>query len=109
MAHRIFNDSSGTSWLVLAVYPTLAERRSHAERRTGEHKIDPEPRRKDVRRQRVRRGMKTGWLVFKATGARRRLAPIVANWDTCRVEELEKLLHRAIAARRTGDPVTPGP
>jgi hypothetical protein len=103
MNHRIFTDSNGTDWLVLAVYPSSEERRSHDDRRSGEHVLSPEPRRKTQRRQAVRRSMQKGWLVFKADGARRRFTPIIDNWDTCPVAELEKLLGLAIAARRTGD------
>lgn len=104
MAHRIFTDSSGTDWLVLAVYPTSEERRIHADRRSGEHALDPEPRRVAKRRQKVRRSMEKGWLVFKAAGVRRRLAPITRDWDTCTVGDLELLLVRAKPARRASDP-----
>lgn len=107
MAHRIFTDSNGTSWLVLAVYPTSAERRSRGDRRSGEHPIYPEPRRKKERRQIVRRNMEKGWLVFKADGARRRFTPIIEDWDTCPVAELEKLLEGAIPARRASDARAP--
>jgi hypothetical protein len=51
--------------------------------------------------------MQKGWLVFKAEGSRRRFTPIIDNWDTCPVSELEKLLDLAITARRTGDKSRP--
>ena len=104
MAHRIFTDSKGTSWLVLAVYPSSEERRSHAERRSVHDPAYEEQRRKVVRRQTVRRSMEKGWLVFKAEGSRRRLTPITENWDTCSEGDLEVLLERATSARRAGDP-----
>lgn len=104
MAHRIFSDSNGTSWLVLAVYPSSLERRSHKDRRFADEPDYEEQRRKVVRRQIVRRSMETGWLVFKADRARRRLTPITENWDSCSASELELLLQRATPARRSGDP-----
>ncbi|MDQ6716981.1 MAG: hypothetical protein M3Z17_01400 [Gemmatimonadota bacterium] len=104
MAHRIFADSSGASWLVLAVYPSSEERRSHRERRSGQNALDPEPRRKGVRRQVVRRTMQKGWLVFKGPLGRRRLTPILKGWETCPVQDLERLLQKAMAARRSSDP-----
>jgi hypothetical protein len=105
MAHRLFTDSDGTDWLVLAVYPRSEERRSRADRRSGEHPLfDAEPRRVAVRRKTVRRSMESGWLVFKTAGARRRFTPIMENWETCSILDLQKLLHRATPSRRSSDP-----
>lgn len=104
MAHRIFTDSNGTSWLVLAVYPSSEERRLQGERRTLHNPDYEGQRRKVVRRQIVRRTMEKGWLVFKAERSRRRLTPITENWDSCPASELETLLERAIPARRSSDP-----
>lgn len=104
MAHRIFTDSDGTPWLVLAVYPSAVERRINAERRTVHDPLYEEQRRKVVRRQTVRRTMEKGWLVFKAEGARRRLTPITEDWEECTVSDLQALLDRAAPARRSSDP-----
>lgn len=103
MAHRIFTDSNHVTWLVLAVYPHVDERRSERDRRTAEFPIKVEKRVRE-RRVRVRREMERGWLVFKADNGRRRLAPIVDGWDTFSDDELDKLCRRATPARRLSDP-----
>lgn len=103
MAHRIFTDSKGVTWLVLAVYPHVEERRTERDRRTEDLPV-PVEHRAGERRVQVRRGMERGWLVFKADNGRRRLAPIVEGWDSCPDEELDKLCRRATPARRLSDP-----
>lgn len=103
MAHRIFTDSDDVTWLVLAVYPYIEERRSERERRTEELPVRVEHRHGE-RRVRVRREMERGWLVFKADNGRRRLAPIVDGWDLLSDEELDRLCRRATPARRLSDP-----
>lgn len=103
MAHRIFLGSDGVTWLVLAVYPTVKERRSERNRRTEDLPVKVEHR-EGERRVHVRRGMERGWLVFKADDGRRRLAPIVEGWDAFPDEELDKLCRRATPARRFSDP-----
>jgi hypothetical protein len=103
MAHRIFTDSDNVTWLVLAVYPHVEERRSERERRTEELPVKVEQR-EGERRVRVRREMERGWLVFKTDNGRRRLAPIVEGWDLASDEELGRLCRRATAARRLSDP-----
>ena len=103
MAHRIFTDSDEVTWLVLAVYPHVEERRSERERRTAELPVRVEQR-VGERRVRVRREMERGWLVFKTDNGRRRLAPIVDGWDEASDEELGQLCRRATPARRLSDP-----
>lgn len=103
MAHRIFTDSDNVVWLVLAVYPQMAERRSERDRRTRETPVVTDHR-EGERRVLVRRGMERGWLVFKADDGRRRLAPIVVGWDELPEEELDRLCRRATPARRLRDP-----
>lgn len=108
MAHRVFTDASSVSWLVLAVYPHVEERRTERNRRQQDLPIDPDKRSHVERRQRVRRDMERGWLVFKSDDGRRRLAPIVDGWDTFSDEELNQLCRLATPARRRGDSSTPG-
>lgn len=103
MAHRIFTDSDGITWLVLAVYPHVEERRSERERRTEELPVKTDHR-EGERRIRVRRTMERGWLVFKTDNGRRRLAPIVEGWDRFSDDELGDLCRRATPARRLSDP-----
>jgi len=108
MAHRIFADTSGTDWLVLAVYPSSEERRGQADRRKGTPVLEPEPRRREKRRKTVRRAMEKGWLVFKGPSSRRRVTPITKDWETCPVRDLQILLDRATQARRSRDPKKTG-
>lgn len=103
LAHRIFTDSDNVTWLVLAVYPEVEERRSERDRRTRQVTVASEQREKE-RRISVRRGMEQGWLVFKADHGRRRLAPIVEGWDGLPDSELDALCRRATPARRLTDP-----
>lgn len=103
MAHRIFTDSDNVTWLVLAVYPILEERRTERDRRTREIPVRTE-KREGERRVLVRRGMERGWLVFKADNGRRRLAPIVEGWDDLAEDELDRLCRRATPTRRFRDP-----
>lgn len=105
MAHRIFTDAHSVTWLVLAVYPNADERRMERDRRQHDVPVDPDRRRAVDRRQRVRREMERGWLVFKTDNGRRRLTPIVDGWDSCPVEELEKMCRLATPAKRRGDPL----
>ncbi len=107
MSHRIFTDSKGVAWLVLAVYPTAEERRYRRERRAEQTPIPVNRRQRSDRRKIVRRSMEHGWLVFKAEGTRRRMTPIVDGWENCSVEDLEKLLAEATQARRVTDPTPP--
>lgn len=104
MAHRVFTDANSVSWLVLAVYPHVEERRVERDRRWHDEPVDPDRRHEGERRQRVRREMERGWLVFKNDEGRRRLAPIVNGWDRCSDEELDLLCRQATPARRRGDP-----
>lgn len=99
----MFTASDHVTWLVLAVYPHVEERRSERERRTQELPVKVEHR-EGQRRVRVRREMERGWLVFKADEGRRRLAPIVDGWDLLADEELDQLCRRATPARRLSDP-----
>lgn len=107
MAHRIFTDVDCVTWLVLAVYPNAEERRLERDRRREDLPVYPDRRRKIDRRQRVRREMEHGWLVFKTDNGRRRLTPIVDGWDSCSEEELERLCQLATPARRLGDRPVP--
>ncbi len=107
MSHRIFTDSKGVAWLVLAVYPTAEERRFSPERRAEQATVGVNRRQRSDRRKIVRRSMEHGWLVFKAEGTRRRLTPIVDGWENCSLEDLEKLLVKATQARRATDPTPP--
>lgn len=91
------------TWLVLAVYPHVEERRSERDRRTQELPVQIDHRERE-RRVNVRRGMEQGWLVFKTDNGRRRLAPIVEGWDSFTDEELDRLCRRATPARRLSDP-----
>lgn len=104
MAHRIFTDSDNVTWLVLAVYPNVDERRSERERRRQDLPVHPDRRQERERRALVRRGMEQGWLVFKTDNGRRRLAPIVDGWDQFSDAELDRLCRRATTARRLNDP-----
>lgn len=106
MAHRVFTDANSVTWLVLAVYPHVEERRVERDRRQHDLPVDPDQRAHVERRQRVRREMERGWLVFKNDDGRRRLAPIVDGWDKCSDEELDRLCRLATAARRRGDPAS---
>lgn len=108
MAHRVFTDAGSVIWLVLAVYPHVDERRAERNRRQQDLPIDPDQRNYVERRQRVRRDMERGWLVFKNDDGRRRLAPIVDGWDKCSDEELDRLCRLATPARRRGDPSNRG-
>lgn len=91
---------------MLAVHPYLEDRRTAVERRKKPAlPIVPESRDRTDRRQLVRRDMEQGWLLFKADRGRRRFTPIIPGWETAPVEELQKLLSRAVPARRRGDPL----
>lgn len=109
MEYRTFWDSEGRSWQVWLVLPCAAERRA-AERRvaSGSTYSGTERRRGQIRRPRALRrettvpiGFEAGWLCFEcATGERRRLAPVPAEWEASDAAELSRLCDLAAVVLR---------
>ncbi len=81
MPLREFTDSAGRRWRVWDIRPE----QMHAATRAEDHL----------------QNVINGWLAFEpaAGGAKRRLAPIPARWDSATEAELEAMLERAEPAR----------
>ncbi len=107
MASRRFSDDRGVEWVVLAVSPTSAERRTKKDRRVQD--VGPGPdkpeRRKGTDRRRGGEGaarrvkidpdLTAGWLAFEGAGERRRLSPVPSGWRDASDAELRAMLARA--------------
>jgi hypothetical protein len=96
--HRNFRDDEDQEWSAWDVVPSWGERRQGERRSTGAPgPADTRDRRLGERR-RVR-GIRialtpclaAGWLAFESSGARRRLAPIPADWHLLSEEQLRAL------------------
>src|SRR5688500_3944527 len=93
MASRRFTDDRGVEWVVLAVSPTSAERRTRGKDRRVQD-VGPGPGKPDRRKGRDRRragddanrrvkidpDRLRGWLAFEGAGERRRLSPVPPTW-----------------------------
>jgi hypothetical protein len=93
-------------WVVLAVSPTSAERRTK-DRRVRD--VGPGSGKPDRRKGKDRRGggddtarrvkidpdLVRGWLAFEGAGERRRLSPVPTGWLEASDAELRDLLARA--------------
>ena len=115
MTVRIFSGADGVPWQVWAVQPPSPDRRSGEERRADdasdpwhERRRGQDRRVRDVGRPGAIAGpLSRGWLCFEAVGpeegaARRRLAPIPADWEECGEATLCALLEQAApVVRRT--------
>ena len=77
MADREFRDDRGITWMVWEVHPTMAERRRTAVPIPPDYK---ERRLNHEARVPVAEHFAQGWLVFRTSGERRRLAPIPNDW-----------------------------
>lgn len=105
MPSLVFSDSRGVEWRVWSVVPGCREadeRRRGYDRRspdpvlryTGpERRVAPERR---ARSALLSHDLREGWLVFEATGERRRLAPIPPGWERLGPAGLERLRDRAV-------------
>lgn len=101
MAYRRFTDSSGQSWRVWDVAPTLIDRRFSIRRihvikiHFPNRRVVPD-RRVDMRRSRLYfPPTESGWLTFESDTSKRRLRPIPAEWAHASDKTLEDLCTRA--------------
>lgn len=93
MALRIFTDSDGRAWEVWDVVPQaiageMADRR-RADRRAEGQTPSAFDRRQAERRSALSPAMAGGWLAFRSSDERRRLAPIPDGWDTVPPAQLD--------------------
>ena len=103
MAYRTFLDSDGVEWHAWDVLPKAVERRLADRRAAGESVHFPDRRRADRRQVQghwtpLTSGLRDGWLCFDASGNRRRLAPIPADWEDCAQPTLERYCRLATPA-----------
>jgi hypothetical protein len=99
--HRIFRDDDDHEWTVWDVVPAWGERRV-AERRSARDVGAPVRDRRLAERRHLR-GIRValspqlmnGWLAFESDDARRRLAPIPADWHLLSDEQLRELWNGA--------------
>ena len=105
MGYRIFVDSDGVEWQAWDVLPRGMERRIR-NRRTSRERLSFTDRRNAVERRKVdgrwtplTSGLRDGWLCFDASGMRRRLTPIPADWEECSYSALEDYCRLAIPVR----------
>ena len=106
MAYRTFTDSRGVAWEVWDVIPgrlTLAahdHRAAGAERRVASAENAPRPgveRRLGMdRRTSLSPALRHGWLAFRSTDERRRLAPIPPGWESAAEPELARYCDEAM-------------
>ena len=109
MPLRSFTAPDGALWRAWEVTPKAGT--GSVERRARDRRSpDPVLRYKgpERRKRERRRGLagfsvlpgdlQQGWLVFESEGAKRRLAPPPAGWDTCPEPELVELWRRAAGA-----------
>lgn len=68
-------------WEVWDVYPGWADRRQGADRREAARIKTGDRRALLGKRIGVRSELAAGWLCFRATGEKRRLAPIPDGWE----------------------------
>ncbi len=101
MAYRRFTDSSGQSWRVWDVAPSLIDRRFAIRRikiakiHFPDRRVLPE-RRVDMRRSRLYfPPTESGWLTFESDTSKRRLRPIPPGWAHQPDEALEELCGHA--------------
>lgn len=108
MPYRTFSDDQGKSWEIWDVRPDVEHRDGDRRREDGaeswtgpERRIASDRRQLPQARMRLSESMSEGWLVFKSADEKRRLAPIPANWERCRGQELRELWNNAdiIASR----------
>lgn len=93
MPHRTFRDSRGEEWQAWDVHPSAAERRA-SERRKGARPSVDRRKRREVRVV-LEPELRDGWLAFKSSHERRRLAPIPENWTELPDHALAALVQRA--------------
>src|SRR5439155_2979075 len=91
MAHRTFQDSLGRTWDVWAVKPTKVERRDKTEPAIPPNPPGIERRRRVEVRAMLADKWSKGWLAFETRGEKRRLAPIVRQWQDGTTEELDRM------------------
>ncbi|MDB4886457.1 MAG: hypothetical protein JWN79_1895 [Gemmatimonadetes bacterium] len=91
MSHRVVVETSGVSWEIWEVEPTLIEKRDAPPDApsTGER------RRVRSARLRVSPAMRDGWLAMRSATERRRIAPIPAGWADLDDAALLTLVARA--------------
>ncbi|MEX1185618.1 MAG: hypothetical protein WEA80_03430 [Gemmatimonadaceae bacterium] len=102
MPYRTFADEAGRSWEIWDVRPERIERRDGERRQerptpwTGlERRVGEDRRRKGEARLHLSYPLCEGWLVFKSDHEKRRLSPILANWETLRGPGLRALWEKA--------------
>lgn len=105
MGYRIFVDSDGVEWQAWDVMPKAVERR-FSDRRVSREAVSFAERRRAADRRQVQgrwtpltTGLRDGWLCFDASGRRRRLTPIPADWEDCGFDALESYCRLAIPVR----------
>ena len=100
MALREFIAPDGEQWRVWQVIPTLRRSgfaRLRERRAKGVAAYEGPDRRKADRRSPgsqtpvLAAGLEGGWLAFEHNGAKRRLAPPPAGWESCTDQELGAL------------------
>jgi hypothetical protein len=95
MADREFRDDRGITWMVWEVHPTMAERRRTAVPIPPDYK---ERRLNHRVRVPIDDHFALGWLVFRTSGERRRLAPIPMDWVSSSEEQLRNWCQEATPA-----------
>ena len=99
MAHRSYVDSDGRAWDVWEVIPRSVERRTLRQRRVAPRDAMDRRQRHEVRLH-SSNGFADGWLVFEASGEKKRLRPIPLEWQRASATELESMCARAERASR---------
>jgi hypothetical protein len=100
--HRSFKDDEDREWAAWDVIPSWGERRQGERRATGASGPPQAGERRHTDRRRLR-GIRIaltprlaeGWLAFESSDARRRLAPIPADWHLLSEEQLRTLWRAA--------------
>jgi hypothetical protein len=96
MAHREFVDSQGIQWEVWTVFPEYAERRRGA--KPGRTPAVDRRERSEFRVP-IASEWADGWLCFKSSTEKRRLAPVPNEWVKLPEAELEQLCQSAKPTR----------
>ena len=112
MPSRRFIDDRGARWLVWAVGPAWAERRSGHDRRVWDaealelaafERRDGIERRDDdsagVPGVKIPKHLVGGWLAFEGPTGRRRLSPIPPGWEEASDADLASYCEKATEAR----------
>lgn len=82
---REFRDTSGKTWRVWDVYPSVRGKSSEAGTDDTSQLAAPFPN----------RALSDGWLCFECGSEKRRLTPVPPDWEICGAPALERLCARA--------------